>query len=392
MLHFLKTFLPHHMRRQVKELFIATTFVNLALAMVVLFEPIYLYQKLHYKLHEIMLFYFIVYIVYFFIMPLGAKFARKKGYELGIFIGTFLYIAFYVSLFLIAWYPILFYISPVIYALQKMFYWPAYHADFARFTDDKEEGREISAMTVASSLVYIVGPILAGFIIYEWGYGALFTLASIIFLASNIATLITREKFKPAGFSYKSAYKDLFSRENRQAFWAYAGYGEELIVLVVWPVFISIVISNMFDLGMIVTLATLVTTIVVLYIGKLSDSTNKRKILSLGSVFYSLAWFFRIFIVNTVGVFFVDTMSRLGKNVVSIPLVALTYEQAKDVEDHKKRSVMSKVIFFEMSLVMGKLLAIVLVYILTSIIADEALAFKITFILAGGMSLLYMLL
>lgn len=392
MLHFLKTFLPHHMRRQVKELFIATTFVNLALAMVVLFEPIYLYQKLHYKLHEIMLFYFIVYIVYFFIMPLGAKFARKKGYELGIFIGTFLYIVFYVSLFLIAWYPILFYISPVIYALQKMFYWPSYHADFARFTDDKEEGREISAMTVASSLVYIIGPILAGFIIYEWGYGALFTLASIIFLASNIPTLITREKFKPAGFSYKSAYKDLFSKENRQAFWAYAGYGEELIVLVVWPVFISIVISNMFDLGMIVTLATLVTTVVVLYIGKLSDSTNKRKILSLGSVFYSLAWFFRIFIVNTVGVFFVDTMSRLGKNVVSIPLVALTYEQAKDVEDHKKRSVMSKVVFFEMSLVMGKLLAIVLVYILTSIIADEALAFKITFILAGGMSLLYMLL
>ncbi len=325
-------------------------------------------------------------------MPLGAKFARKKGYELGLFIGTFLYIAFYVSLFMIAWYPILFYISPVIYALQKMFYWPSYHADFARFTDDKEEGREISAMTVASSLVYIVGPILAGFIIYEWGYGALFTLASIIFLSSNIATLITKEKFKPAGFSYKDAYKVLFSKENRQAFWAYAGYGEELIVLVVWPVFISIVISNMFDLGMIVTLATLVTTVVVLYIGKLSDSKNKRKILSLGSVFYSLAWFFRIFVVNTVGVFFVDTMSRLGKNVVAIPLVALTYEQAKDVESHKKRSVMSRVVFFEMSLVMGKLLAIVLVYILTSIIVDEALAFKITFILAGGMSLLYMLL
>ena len=69
MLHFLKSFLPSNMRRQVKELFIATTLVNLALAMVTLFEPIYLYQKLGYRLHEIMLFYFIVYALYFFIMP-----------------------------------------------------------------------------------------------------------------------------------------------------------------------------------------------------------------------------------------------------------------------------------------------------------------------------------
>ena len=380
------------MRRQVKELFIATTLVNLALAMVTLFEPIYLYQKLGYRLHEIMLFYFIVYALYFFIMPLGGKFARSKGYEWGIFIGTFFYVVFYISLFLIAKYPVLFYIAPIIYAVQKMFYWPAYHADFARFTGDKEEGKEISAMSVASSLVYIIGPTLAGFIIYEWGYGTLFIVASIIFMASNISTLATREKFKPASFSYLDAYRDLFSKENRQALLAYVGFGEELVAVVIWPVFISIVITNVFDLGMVITLATFVTTMVILYIGKLTDATNKRKILSLGSVFYSLAWFFRIFIINTMGIFFVDTMSRLGKNIVSIPLIALTYQKAKDVEAHKRQSVMNRVVFFEMSLVVGKILAIVLVYILTSMIADEALAFKISFVLAGSMSLLYMLL
>ncbi len=92
------------------------------------------------------------------------------------------------------------------------------------------------------------------------------------------------------------------------------------------------------------------------------------------------------------GIFFVDTMSRLGKNIVSIPLIALTYQKAKDVEAHKRQSVMNRVVFFEMSLVVGKILAIVLVYILTSMIADEALAFKISFVLAGSMSLLYMLL
>ena len=390
-MHFIKSFLPHNMKRQVKELFVFTTLINLALALVTIFEPIYLYQ-IGYSLNKIMLFYLLVYVVYFFIIPLGAKFARRRGYELSMFIGSVLFIAFYVSLFFIAKYPILFYITPFIFAIQKMFYWPAYHANFARFSDEKEEGREISAMTVAASLVFIIGPVLAGFIISQWGYGILFTLASVIFLASNIPTLITKENLKPGKFSYKGAFQDLFSKENRKSFLGYIGFGEELVAVIVWPVFISIVISNMFDLGLLITATTFITTLAVFYIGKLTDSKSKRKILALGSYIYALGWFFRIFIVNTLGVFFVDTISRLGKNIISVPLIALTYEKAKDQEASKKRAVMSRILFFEMGLIIGKFLAIAAIFILTSFIGDEALAFKITFILAGAMTLLYTLL
>ena len=391
MMHFIKSFLPHHMKRQVKELFIFTTLINLALALVMIFEPIYLYQ-IGYSLNDIMLFYLIVYALYFFIIPLGAKFARRYGYEIAMLIGSIFFIIFYVSLFFIAKYPILFYITPFIFAVQKMFYWPAYHANFARFSDQEEEGKEISAMTVASSLVFIVGPVLAGFIISQWGYGALFALASVIFLASNIPTLITKENLKPGSFSYKTAYKDLFSKENRKSFLAYIGFGEELVAVIVWPVFISIVVTNIFDLGLLITATTFITTLAVFYIGKLTDSQNKRKILALGSYVYALGWFFRVFIFNTLGVFFVDTLSRLGKNIISVPLIAITYEKAKDQEASKKRAVMSRILFFEMGLIIGKILAIVAIYTLTLFIGDESLAFKITFILAGSMTLLYMLL
>lgn len=391
MLHFIMSFLPHHMKRQVKELFIFTTLIDFALALVTIFEPIYLY-KIGYGLNEIMLFYFIVYILYFVIMPFGAKFSHRFGYEFGMFVGSLFFIAFYVSLFFIDTYPVLFFISPIVFAIQKMFYWPAYHANFARFSDKEEQGKQISVVTVATSIVFILGPVLAGFIISQWGYGTLFIVASILFLSSNIPTLMTRESFKITSFSYKKAYQDLFSLENRKSFLAYIGFGEELIAVIVWPVFISIVIANIFDLGLVVTLATFVTTLVVFYIGKLTDSRNKRKILSLGSYIYALSWFFRIFIINTAGVFFVDTLSRLGKNIISVPLIALTYEKAKELEASKERVIMSRVLFFEMSLVVGKILAILIIFILTYFIADESLAFKITFILGGAMTLLYMLL
>lgn len=388
---FIKSFLPHHMKRQVKELFIATTMVNLALAMVQIFEPIYLYS-IGYTLQDIMFFYLITYVLYIIIIPLGGKFAKLKGYELGIFIGSALFIAYYVGLFFIDQIPWLFYVVPVILAFQKAFYWPAYHADFASFADDTEEGKQISSMTIAASLVFILGPALAGFIIANWGYGALFTFASILFLTSNIPTMITKEKFEPHDFSYRGAFKRLFSKENRKDFLAYTGFGEELIVLVVWPVYISIIIASAFDLGLVIALATFITTALTLYIGRLSDTANKRKILGIGSAFYSLAWFLRIFINSTLGVFFVDTMSRLGKNTIAVPLTAITYEKAKDSGLSDGKKVMDRILFFEMGLVIGKLAAIIMIYLALFFIPDQAMAFQMTFVLAGAMSLLYMLL
>mgnify|MGYP006415065347 FL=1 len=391
MLHSIKSVLPHRMKRQVRELFMSSLIVSLALAMVMIFEPIYLY-KIGYSLQNIMLFYLITYFCYFILMPLGGKFARRYGYEVGMLIGTFLYIGFYVSLFFISEIPWLFYVAPVLLAVQKTFYWTAYHANFARYSDDEEEGREIGAITVVTSLVYIIGPVLAGFIISQWGFGALFMVSSVIFLASNIPTLITKEKWKPRHTDYKKAYTNLFAKKNRKSFLAYLGFGEELIVLVVWPVFISLVISDILDIGLVVTVATLITTLLTLYIGKLSDKRNKRKILRLGSAFYAIAWFVRIFIFTKIGIFFVDTMSRLGKNTIGVPLMAITYENAKSLQKEERHSVMDVILFFEMSLVVGKITALVLIFVLTAFVADEMTAFQLTFVLAGGMSLLYLLL
>ncbi len=222
--------------------------------------------------------------------------------------------------------------------------------------------------------------------------GILFTVASIIFLASNIPTLMTKDKLKSHNFSYFKAYKNLINKKNRKTFFAYLGFGEELILLVIWPVFISTIIASAFNLGLVVALATFVTTLITLYIGKISDSKNKRSILAIGSSFYSLSWFIRIFITNTVGVFFVDTLSRLGKTTVAVPLTAITYEKAKEVNEYGKHSIMNRIIFFEMSLVVGKLAAILIIYSALFLITEEIIAFKLTFILAGGMSLLYLLL
>jgi MFS family permease len=390
-LGFFSSWLPCKVRQQVRELYFSTIIVNFGLAMVMFWEPVYLYQ-IGYSLQKIVSFYLVTYVAYMIFMPLGAKFAKRYGYEASLAIGTSLYALFYISLYFVQFYPPFFYVAALILTLQKMFYWPAYHANFAKYIGKDEEGREISLMTVATSLVYIIGPALAGFIIVQFGYGVLFALVSIIFFASNIPILITKEVFTREHFSYFKSFKTLFRKEHRQEFLAYLGFGEEFVVLVIWPVFISKIIGDVFDLGVVVALATLVTSMVTLYVGKLTDKNNKKNILSLSSAFYSLSWFIRTFVVNATGVFFLDTFSRLGKNTLSVPLTTITYDRAKIITADSHQHIMTRVVFFEMSLVIGKLLAILLIYVALFFIPSEIIAFKLIFVLAGAMTLLYMLL
>lgn len=393
MLHlgFFSSWFPSKVRQQVRELYISTIIVNFGLAMVMFWEPVYLYD-IGYSLQKIVLFYLVTYVAYLVFIPFGAKFAKRYGYEASLAIGTCLYALFYISLYFVQFQPGLFYAAALILTLQKLFYWPAYHANFAKYIGETEEGKEVSFMNVATSLMYIIGPALAGFIISQFGFGILFVVVSIIFFVSNVPSLITKEIFTPEKFSYFDSFKILFKKERRQELLAYLGFGEEFVVLVIWPVFISTIIADAFDMGAVVALATLVTALITLYVGQLTDKHNKKKILSLSSAFYSLSWFLRMFVASATGVFFLDTFSRLGKNTLSVPLTAITYDRAKIIHHDSRQHIMTRVVFFEMSLVLGKLLAILLIYFALFFIPSEIIAFKLIFILAGGMTLLYMLL
>ena len=381
---FIASYLPHHLRREMKELYASTVILNFAVSMIQIFEPVYLYT-LGFPLQKIILFFLIVYAAYFLLMPLGARFAKWFGYEHSIVLSTIIFILYYALFYAIAWYPWLLYVAPLLYALQKTFYWPAFHADFVSFADAHEESREIGGMTVIVLLIAVIAPIVSGIIIALWGFGALFAVVALVFICSNVPLLSTLEQFEPKPFKYVDTYKRIFAAENRRSLFAYLGYGEELIVLVVWPIFMVIVIKNLLGLGLVAGLSTLITVVVTMFIGRTSDHRNKRFILRFGDGIYAIVWLLRLFVTTVGGVLLIDTLSTVSKNIVSVPLMALTYERAR------QKSIMQTVVFFEMSLVVGKLIALVLVYAILFFV-PSMYVYQTAFVLAAGMSLLYTLL
>ena len=339
-------------RAQVLELFVSTAILDLAVAMVLLFEPIYLYKQ-GFSLIHIMFFYLGVYGLYFFTLPLGAKFAKWHGCEKSILVGTVFYVFYFLALALIAWQPWFIVLASILLTLQKTFYWPGYHGDFAKYSLKEERGREIGNMIAIVSTVFVIGPLLGGLISSIGGFTMLFIVASILILLSNLPLMITKEEFRPSHFSYTDALKRIFNFKEWRSFLSFIGYGEELIVMTMWPIFIYIVLkNNVLSVGGIIALSTLVTSVAILFIGKLTDKKNELGVLRSGSLFRIPVWFGRAIVTNGFGVFLVDIFSRISKTMVSVPLTALIYTQAK------RSGVMNYIIYFEMILVLGKILAI----------------------------------
>lgn len=377
----LVSFVPRQMRPQIRELYVSTVIMNFGVLMVLIFEPIYLYT-LGYGLGHIALFFSIVYVVYFFIMPFGAHIAKEFGYEHSIYLSTFAFIAYYAVFYFIRDVPLFFYLAALLYAIQKTLYWPAYHADFARFANRAEDAREVGGIDAVVLLVNIIAPFLGGVLLKFFGFSVLFTVISVIILLSNVPLLITREVFVPKPFPYLLAYQNLLKPENRKLVVSYLGYAEELIALVIWPIFMISLVKDFLGLGSIVAFAAFVTALFSLYVGRRSDFRSKRSMLITGTFVYSLLWFQRAFVTRPIGVLFSDTLGRIGKEMVSVPIVSLTYE---DAQSH---SVMQTVILFEMSLVVGKLLALGLVVFLLFALPEEYL-YAAIFGLAGVMTLFY---
>ncbi|MBI5465711.1 MAG: MFS transporter, partial [Candidatus Kerfeldbacteria bacterium] len=285
--------LPHRLSPQMRELYWATLLQNLALAMLLLFEPIYLWQQ-GYGVRDIILFFLGVYLAYFLFMPLGAAYATRYGYEHSMAWSTVVQVIYYACFFSVAYSWWFLFPAAVLYAWQKALYWPAYHADFARYSDQTEEGREISGLSVALLLVYVVGPILAGILLTVGSWWLLFAVGSAAILLSNWPLLRTPEIFTPREFPYVDTYRRLIAPIERRNLLAYMGFGEELIVLVLWPVFISIVISGYIAIGAVVASTTLVTMLITLYAGKLADEHHKRAILKFSTILYAFGWLARL--------------------------------------------------------------------------------------------------
>lgn len=382
MLHFFSKLFPCLLKREIVEFYISVAIQTFALSMIFIFEPLYLY-KLGFTISQILLFYTITYVLYFFITPLGGKIISRFGFEHSIFFSIPFCILYFLTLYLISFHSFFIFFAPIFLIIYKTLYWPSYHANLAKYGVEEERGKEVGALRIIGLLVGVVGPFIGGLIITSFGFNILFIIVASILFVSIIPLFTTKEKFISQKFSYKDCFNFLFSKKNKKDKWKFIGIGEELIDLVLWPIFIFLIIKNYFVIGGLVSSSILLSIFATFYIGYSFDNGGGKKILKKSLLPYFIFWFIRGFVKTIVGVFFVEFFARIFRAGINIPLMAHTYKKAT------KYGTLKYAVFFEQSLTIGKISISLIAFLLFSIFGAEFWIWTIIFFVAGLYSLLY---
>lgn len=371
--------LATHASRQVKGLMSATALLNFAVSAISLFEPIYLYS-LGWSLASICLYYFAIYALTFFLLPLGARYVGRLGFQHSILYSSPFLIIYYLALFAIPQHPGFIALAIAAFSVQKILYWPAFHAEMVKYGHDGERGREISNLASLSSFATILGPTFGGVMITVAGFPAAFIVASLLILASNIPLLSIPEERSKDGFEYLPALKRVFKKENRDDVLAMSGYGEEFVAMVIWPIFLFVALKGYASTGVIVSVSILLTTLTMLFIGRLSDLQSRHAVLRTGAVFTSASWIVRIFLSGPQGVLFGDFFYRASRSLLGIPMMSVVYERIG------KGVLFERLIMYEMAVILGKAAFMLVCLVLTLVFPGD---FTVFFLLAALASLLY---
>lgn len=317
-----------HTKTELRHLYEFSTIFSFAFSLIVIFEPIYLYQQ-KFPLWFIGVYYGLHYLLYIFLLPFGGKFAARFGLERSLVTSLPFFIFYFLSLAAIPNMRGLVWLSIVLLTLHKIFYWPAFHAMMAEFGDGRNRGTELSWMSFIRYGVGVLGPFIGGAIAEFLGFPSLFIFASLLVLASSAPLLRRPDQYTQSSFPYKSPWKIITAPKYRNTTIAMLGWGENLIDMVYWPLFLFLVLGGTEKLGIYFSIALAVMTGIGFFIGDFTERYSRQRIVRAYLPFMVLGYLFRPLALGHMRVVLTDTLSRLSFAGVMIPMMYELYGQAK---------------------------------------------------------------
>ncbi len=301
-----------------------------------LFLPIFLFNLFDGDLTRVMLFYVVGSLAYALSVGYGVRILNWFGFRRSLIMSTFFGALFYVVFSFINKenaLPLLA-LAIVVLTLNRISYWIPYIVDFAQFTDKKNRGKELGILGVTRDILGVLAPLVAGFILSRYNFTILFVITIILFLVKAIPYFLLPETHETYQWGYRETWRQFVDPRRRRAIIAFFADGaESTVALEVWPIFIYLILhGDYLKVGAVSTIIVAVTVALQLAVGRYVDlsQSNAVQALRTGTLFYSIGWVLKMFVLNTYHIFILGAYHGVVKIVMQIPFDALTYELAAD--------------------------------------------------------------
>lgn len=322
---------------ELSELYLSNTLKTLAVALINVFVPIYLYD-LGYNLQEILLFYVIFFgirppndlIAGLFVSYFGPKHVMRASY-----VTTLISMAMLVTLVDVNW-PLS--SIAVVSSIGWSFYWLSYHTDFSKIKHTKAEGKELGVMTILTRLMSVLGPLIGGAIAFATNIQFVFMLAVGVMFLATIPLMLTPEPTKVRQgltfkkFPWKTIKRDLVAQVGLAS--------DQMTAVLIWPLFISLAVFE-FDeaiyakVGFVTSISLIIGVLMIKAMGRLVDNRRGKDLLHISTMVTALTHSIRPLVSTGLGVVLVNVLSEPAYNGTRIPFIKGLYDRADGFGDFR---------------------------------------------------------
>jgi len=327
-------YLQYLLKRDVTKLYIATAIRNLSLGMVGIFTPIYLYIYFGNSISLTFLFLGVMFGLHGMFVVMGGKIMAKIGASKSILLSSFFYIGFFLALLFI-YESFLFVPAAIITgAVGMSLFWPAFHTDFVRFSSKERRGQEAGRINIAMLMPTILSPLIGGVILTTFGFPSLFAVVTVVLFASAIPLFYSQEHLEVYTDSYANAWRRIFKKENRNT--SIGLLTEDLEISIhyyVWPLFLFLLTISFTQMGGITSFALIVSTLFMLYAGRISDTEKRPRLLNIGAVWTFIAWILKYFVATPFSALLAQAIYQMSRAAARVPFWTFFYEKAAAKEE-----------------------------------------------------------
>jgi len=324
-------FHPHYScTQEINEFYWFTAIRGLAIGLVGIFLPIYVFLYFNRSVEMAAIFYLVQFLGAGLLAPIMAKLVSRGGIKrtlmwsnpiLGIYV-LFLILAKYWGITAI----ILAIAFKIIYLTS---FWIAHDIYFSKFSENGKRGKEMGNVNIISLIVNSMAPFAGGFGIVWFGFAPVFVVSVILLTVSSFPLFYSPEVREVFSLNWKGVYKKAFNRRNLRNTIIFMFRGMELGAgLLLLPIFVYIVIENLETIGWITSLSLFLLVGVSYYVGKENDHWGSKKVMSITSILHGISWVGIVFIKTPLHYFFYRTLLGLAGLANGISYGSLLYKRA----------------------------------------------------------------
>ncbi len=320
---------------ELSELYVSSMLRMLALTLMMVFVPFFLYQN-GYSIAHI----FATYGTFFatrILADIGAgHLVARFGPKHTMIISCLLQI-YTASLFmLVPEFKIPGWVIGIPWGMAASCYFVAYHVEFSKIKHAVNAGKELGYMHIMEKMGAIVGPLIGGLTASAFGSRYIFVFATVVLIASLWPLFMTSE---PTKTHQKLNFKDFPVQKSFADIRAYCALGvENTLCINVWPLFLGIFVLSgeiYAQLGILSSAAVVASLYSAYAIGKFIDVRNGRQLLRIAAVANAAVYLVRPFVGGLAPALAVNVVNDTLTTGYRMPFLKGMYAAADDLPGYR---------------------------------------------------------